>query len=531
MKRILLWYVVASVWIMVCGQSKEHIHTIGEQVINAHTKYERAEALVHDGVAFLNEHSLEDSCYAFLNDLEFIDGDMQLFIMNEGGVLLCAPPFNAQVWQNLQSYKNEHGIVVGEYFSRYATDEGNWLQLRWHGAYQSFYVQRIMKNKKQYVIGSGWAPMTGEVASKDLVKRIVAHAEQYGKHETFQEISNKHGKFVIGDLYAFVYDFDGYCLANGDDSELIGQRLIGDERKDRGMILQRVIDLAKTEGAGWVEYMWENAPKRAFIKRVHDIEGDYLVGVGYYPGDTRDVVLRLVSQAVDFFQKHGLEKAAAHFNYDRDPDVEYGESLIFMYRTDGLVLAHGEDPNLVGQNLLLFQTPLEQESAKRVIEIAQKGGGWVKYRWKRNTFVAYVRKVRDGKGEYVIGSGFYPYSERQTSEDLVKDAIIHIHNTKLTSALRDFLVQGDYNKGSYSVSVFNAQGDCLVYGRNADMIWRNFKLFKDTRGVNVFSLMKKAAKKGGGWITYESKNVQKHVYVEPVKKDGKWFLVSSGFYE
>ncbi len=102
------------------------------------------------------------------------------------------------------------------------------------------------------------------------------------------EINNKTGKFVWKDSYVFLMDLNGKMLAHPMSPTLIGKDLMG--TKDKGdpgkLLFKEFVELAKTKGEGWVDYMWANPgdPKpRKKITYIYRVPGkDLFVGAGIY---------------------------------------------------------------------------------------------------------------------------------------------------------------------------------------------------------------------------------------------------------
>lgn len=89
--------------------------------------------------------------------------------------------------------------------------------------------------------------------------------------EIFQDTSSS---FFEGELYIFAYDFSGVCLANGQKPKLVGQNRLDVEDVNGIKYVQKMIELSKTKGEGWVNYQFINPttkqvePKRTYFKRV-----------------------------------------------------------------------------------------------------------------------------------------------------------------------------------------------------------------------------------------------------------------------
>ncbi|SFN54023.1 Methyl-accepting chemotaxis protein [Formivibrio citricus] len=87
-----------------------------------------------------------------------------------------------------------------------------------------------------------------------LVKRAIAHIKQHGRQKAFADLSDKNGEFVNRDLFVFVYDMTGKCLAHGRNAEKIGENMMGSKDPDGKLFVKERIDIAKTKGSGWQYY-------------------------------------------------------------------------------------------------------------------------------------------------------------------------------------------------------------------------------------------------------------------------------------
>ncbi len=117
-----------------------------------------------------------------------------------------------------------------------------------------------------------------------LVKKAIEYYKANGKEKAFAEFSNPKGQFVNGDLYIFVYDMKGVCVAHGADAKRIGKDQSGGKDADGKFFVKERIELAKTKGKGWQEYKFLNPEshkteaKTAFVEKCDD----YIFGAGAY---------------------------------------------------------------------------------------------------------------------------------------------------------------------------------------------------------------------------------------------------------
>ena len=117
-----------------------------------------------------------------------------------------------------------------------------------------------------------------------MVKKAVQLIKTEGKERAFIEINNPKGKFVDRDLYIFVYDTAGKCVAHGFNPKMIGKDLLEMKDKDGKYFVKERIEIAKTKGKGWQDYKFTDPitkriePKSAYVERIEDV----IVGCGIY---------------------------------------------------------------------------------------------------------------------------------------------------------------------------------------------------------------------------------------------------------
>jgi cytochrome c len=118
-----------------------------------------------------------------------------------------------------------------------------------------------------------------------MVKRVQETFKKEGAQATFKAVSDKSTPaFHDRDLYPFIYDLSGVCVAHGARPALIGKKLIDLKDQDGTYLIREMVKIAETTGSGWVDYKWPNPltnkieDKSSYIERM----GDYFVGVGIY---------------------------------------------------------------------------------------------------------------------------------------------------------------------------------------------------------------------------------------------------------
>jgi len=117
-----------------------------------------------------------------------------------------------------------------------------------------------------------------------LVKKAAAYIKANGAEKAYDEFTNGKG-FKDRDLYIFVYDLSGKCLAHGANAKLVGKDLIGLKDPDGKPLVKMLIDVAKDKGQGWTEAVkFRNPVTEKIQTRVNYIQrvGETAVGSGVY---------------------------------------------------------------------------------------------------------------------------------------------------------------------------------------------------------------------------------------------------------
>jgi len=110
-----------------------------------------------------------------------------------------------------------------------------------------------------------------------------------GLDEAIKEISDPKGPFVWKDSYVFLMNMDGKMLAHPMQLELtkLPHCLLITDPTDKALFVS-FVNLAKTVGQGWVEYMWPRPGKKSPSKKITYIykvpDKDVFVGAGMYVG-------------------------------------------------------------------------------------------------------------------------------------------------------------------------------------------------------------------------------------------------------
>jgi cytochrome c len=123
-----------------------------------------------------------------------------------------------------------------------------------------------------------------------------------------------------------------------------------------------------------------------------------------------DEARALVERASEHIREYGRKQAFADFSR-RDGGFVKGELYVFCDDANGVVLAHGDNPKLVGKSLSGLRDAEGNLPAAELFRVGQtKGRGWVEYLWPNaangwvQRKVTYVVRIDD---QTVCASGYY----------------------------------------------------------------------------------------------------------------------------
>jgi cytochrome c len=118
----------------------------------------------------------------------------------------------------------------------------------------------------------------------------------------------------------------------------------------------------------------------------------------------------MVKKAIAYMKEAGKDKAFAEFANPANSQFHDRDLYIFVYDLNGNNVAHGNNPKMVGKNLLEMKDNDGKFIIKGFIDVANtKGKGWVDYKWPNP-----VTKAVESKSSYVekvdnliVGAGIY----------------------------------------------------------------------------------------------------------------------------
>jgi cytochrome c len=125
---------------------------------------------------------------------------------------------------------------------------------------------------------------------------------------------------------------------------------------------------------------------------------------------TADEAVAMVKRAVALIKSDGKDKAFVAISDPANTSFHDRDLYIYVYDLNGVALAHGNNPKMVGKPLIGLKDNEGKAMIKEMVDVAKnKGKGWVDFKWPNP-----VTKAVESKSGYVeriddmlVGSGIY----------------------------------------------------------------------------------------------------------------------------
>lgn len=496
--------------------------------------------LVQKAALYLSQHELADACLKFTRQKEFVLGDTYLFVFDLKGRLLAHGQQADFLFADRLEEKDAFGFSYVKEIIRVAQSGGGWVTYSWRDAIKMSYVELVPKGTESFIVGAGYYPHAKEDFSVSMVKGAVTLfnklvlEENYSVFEPFSTMNYpRKSKASLGDLYLYALDFEGNVYAHADRPELAAEtNMINYQDATGRYINKETIKALETNKSIWVEYISKNALKKTYIEKVTDKEGkNYFIACGYYPEANQEQAEILVGKAIQYMEGHGKDASVRAFSSDLNNTFRYGDLYIVVYDLNGTVIAHGWNESLIGSNVLDKKDQDGKFYVKELIELAQKGGGWVNAK-SHNAFQStYVEMVTLGLEKYIVSCSFFPISKQDAALLLLNSAISSLKSGEFRSVIRSFSeVGGPFIRGDLKIFVIDLSGICYVWGDNYRLMWKDLSSLKDQKGNPFMQYIIESTAQGPAKIAYTFNNQEAVALVERCQVDGKVYIVGSPFY-
>lgn len=118
--------------------------------------------MMDDALLFLQNHTLEETLHKFTTrDVDFVRGDLALFVYDMNGICYADGLNLDKIWANDLTGKDDNGVRVMDKVIAIAKTGGGWLKFKLNNAICNIYIKAVDKADKKdapetYIIGSGY---------------------------------------------------------------------------------------------------------------------------------------------------------------------------------------------------------------------------------------------------------------------------------------------------------------------------------------------------------------------------------------
>ena len=497
-------------------------------------------AYVTKAIDYYGENGLDATVEHYRSQAAVEDGRTLILVDQDESELL--------VYRNIPALEGQN-VGPGSRYSAFAqlmeaaTEEGFWITTRG--------VNPVTKQEEPrrvlvvlhdgLVFSASHSVLVEDVADsvKGYVDKAIAKYQDEGLDALITHYNSQDS--LDGQFYLFLIGEDDIYLAHPIFPHLIGtdiKDVVGSDGQELGK------EIAQATGEGvWVEYLWPHPVSRQEQQKVtwairHD---GMIFASGYYAGepetgppawrdaDPRDYTVQYVNQAIERYERDGLESMLNYYN-----SVASFEGEWYLFATDDQDMYHVHPllPQLLGTDI---KDVVGSDGYKLGEELAKatEEGVWVEYLWPHPVTLKEVPKVgyavrRDGM---LFASGYYMRVEDPAARTAayVQEAIEYYKSNGLEATIAHY---------SSSDSLDGQWGLTLV---DETDILRVAPLAKHLVGTDVKDLVlprraigeeMAAATEEGIWINYIFPNVRSsetlYAHTWAVRHDGLIFM--SRFY-
>ena len=460
-------------------------------------------------------------------------------------ILIDSAESTLLVYRNIPALEGQY-VGAGSPYSAFvelidvATEDGQWFTARGINPVTKQEEPRrvLVVLHDGLVFSTSHSALVEDVAEsvKGYIDKAIAKYESDGLDATIAHYNSQDS--LDGQFYLFLIGEDDIYLAHP-----IFPHLIGTDIKDvvgsDGQELGKEIALATDEGV-WVEYLWPHPVSRKEQQKVTwAIRHDGLIfASGYYAGDPesgppdwrdadpREYTIQYVHEAVDRYEREGLE---SFLNYYNSVASFQGEWYLFATDENDIYHVHPLLPLLVGTDINDVVGSdgyrLGEELAKATDE-----GVWVEYLWPHPVTLKEVPKVsyavrRDGM---LFASGYYVRVEDPAgrTNEYVQQAIEYYRNNGLDATV-DYYSSEESLDGQWGLTLADENDILLVAPLGRHLVGTDLKDLASL-GRRAIGEEMASATAEGIWINYIFPNIRSsetlYAHTWAVRYDGLLFM-------
>jgi len=390
-----------------------------------HSKSNTAIGLVKGAVSLFNQvigegRPVEEafSTLSYPLSKRFVIGDLYLYALDFNGTIRAQGDRPGLIGSNAWLSKDPTGKLVNQEIVKKLkeSDEGVWINYTSKNASKKAYAEKVQdKNGNFYFIACGYYPDAGRKEAINLVRRGYQFMKASGKSRAVKDFTSKRiNTFRYGDLFLFVYDMKGLCIAHGGNEEFVGRNQFDLKDEDGRYFIREFIEKANA-GGGWVNYKVNNSFESTYIEKIDLGIDQFFIGCGLFPVSKSETMTLLVKSGSGYLKVHSQEEGFRAF-VERDGSFVRGDLFIFVFDETGICYTYGDDFDLIWRNLLDWKDDNGKLFVKTMINTAKRGPNKVRYKLNNSLVVAYVEQVeKDGKN-FIVGSSFYQQTNLVTAK-------------------------------------------------------------------------------------------------------------------
>lgn len=271
-------------------------------------------------------------------------------------------------------------------------------------------------------VGAGGSELEHQ-ASRDLVAFVARAADLVSQQGTAacKAFSEEGGEWLEGERYVFVLDMTGTAICHPGQPILEGRNLSEVRDPDGKPIMKLILRQLERGGEeGWVHYLWPRPGqsvlgwKSTYVRRASAPDGTVMIVASGAYGLTLEkaFVIDRVNEATELLERDG--RAAFDVLRDKAGGFLFYDAYVFVMSTEGVMLVNPPQTELEGTPVLDVEDREGVRPGQAMLELlSTEREGWVSYLWPRpgdqkpSRKEAFVKKVKVGEEEMVVGAGIY----------------------------------------------------------------------------------------------------------------------------
>lgn len=381
-----------------------------------HSKSDAVVNLVKGAVSVFNaamkrKASVDDAFSTMSYPLgKFVYGDLYIYALSFNGKIYAQGDVPALIGTNAIDYQDAKGKKLNQEIidKLKKTDQGIWVEYFSKNAPKLAYAQKVQDNEgNNYFIACGYYPDANRKAAQSLVRKGYAYMKKHGETAAAQEFTGETKmQFRYGDLYLFVYDMKGVCIAHGGNETFVGQNHFNYVDQDGKPYVQEYIQKAQKVGYGWVDAKLKNSFQSAYVEKIELGLKEYVIGSSLYPVSKRETMVLLAKSASSYLQGNPREIAFDAFS-SKESSFTRGDLGVFAFDEGGICYTYGDDPDMIWRNMFNAKDDDGRQWVKLLINKVRKGAGVVAYKLNGADVIAHVEPVTKNGKRFVVGSSYY----------------------------------------------------------------------------------------------------------------------------